>query len=131
MNALSPVAPRIAKLIPRLATNHDGEVVTTVRAIERTLKTSGLDFHDLAGALERAPQTRTVIVYRDREPSEPQTWHELAKWCGYHDNGRLKPHERDFVRDMADRLVCDGEPTERQGAWLRALYAKLRRECGR
>ena len=129
MSALSPIVPKIAKLIPRLATNHDGEVVATVRAIERTLKSSGLSFHDLAGALEREPATR--VVYRDWAPSCPTTWHELALWCAEHDEGRLRQHERDFVDDMVDDLVCDGEPTEKQAAWLRALYRKLRKGGGR
>lgn len=129
MNAFSPIAPKIAKLIPRLATNHDGEVVATVRAIERTLKSSGLDFHDLAGALEREPETRAV--YRDWAPACPTTWHELALWCAARDGGRLRQHERDFVDDMVDYLVCDGEPSEKQANWLRALYRKLRREGGR
>src|SRR4051812_42530203 len=129
MTALAPLAPRLARLIPRLASNHDGEVVATVRAIARTLKSSGLDFHDLAGALEHEPETR--VIYRDWAPSCPATWHELALWCAGHDEGHLKQHERDFVDDMADYLVCDGEPTEKQANWLRALYRKLRREGGR
>lgn len=42
---------RLAKLIPRLATEHDGEVIATVRAIHRTLGSAGADFHDLAAAV--------------------------------------------------------------------------------
>jgi len=129
MNALAPIAPKIAKLIPRLATNHDGEVVATVRAIARTLKSSGLDFHALAAALEREPETRTA--YRNWAPFRPTTWHELALWGAEHDEGRLKQHERDFIDDMVDYMVCDGEPTEKQANWLRALYAKLRKGGGR
>jgi len=29
--------------------------------------------------------------------------------------------------DMVARLIRGGEPTERQGAWLGALFAKLKR----
>lgn len=129
MAVLAPVAPKIAKLIPRLATNHDGEVVATVRAIERTLKSAGFDFHTLAHALEEEPQEKVVVVYRDRpkNATDPDTWAEVAKWCRENDRERLSPKEREFVRDMAARLVCDGEPTEKQAAWLRAIYAKLRK----
>ncbi len=130
MNALVPLAPKLARLIPRLASDHDGEVVATVHAIKRTLASAGLDLHDLAGALEREPETRTVIVYRDHESGEPKTWRELAQWCQRNDAGRLKPHERTFITDMASRLVLNGEPTEKQAAWLRALYRKLRRRAG-
>ena len=55
------------------------------------------------------------------------TWEEVAQWCCDHDQGRLKAHERAFVADMASRLVLDGEPTEKQAAWLRSLYARLHR----
>ena len=93
---MTPALSRIAKLIPRLATDHDGEVIATIRAIEHTLRNSGLAFHDLANALEREPEIRTVIVDRPaaswpppgRAPQMP--WHELVVWCLENDNGRLK-----------------------------------------
>ncbi len=46
------VAQRIAKIIPRLATNHDGEVIASVRAIERILAHEGHDLHALASIIE-------------------------------------------------------------------------------
>src|SRR3954454_15003017 len=116
MSALSPIAPKIAKLIPRLATNHDGEVVATVRAIERTLKSSGLDFHDLAGALEREPETR--VGYRDWAPNsysfrppphwcpkaerqrEKESLRDVSQWCCAQDSELLTSRGRSFVKDM-------------------------------
>jgi hypothetical protein len=55
---------KLGKLFPRLATNHDGEVIATVRAIVRTLESAGASLHDLGPGLE----TRTVekIVYREK-----------------------------------------------------------------
>jgi hypothetical protein len=49
-DALLP-APKVAKLLPLLASPHDGEVVATARAIGRVLATSGLDWHALASTL--------------------------------------------------------------------------------
>lgn len=121
---------RLSKLIPRLATNHDGEVVATARAIDRTLKASGADFHDLAQAVGVGVIER--VVYRDRpapapkEPAEPKTWAEIAKWC-HERSTPLQPHERNFLADMAARLWGAQEPTPKQGAWLNTLHAKLRR----
>jgi hypothetical protein len=46
--AFAAVAERLGKLIPRLASDHDGEVTATVAAISRTLSGAGLDWHDLA-----------------------------------------------------------------------------------
>ena len=124
--ALAPVAPKLAKLIPLLSSDKDGEVVATARAIGRTLKNAGLDFHTLAHAIDAEP--KVVVIYRDRSaPAEPDTWGALARWCRDNDRGVLGSKEREFVRDIAPRLICDGEPSEKQAAWLRAIYAKLRK----
>ena len=55
MTALpSVITPTLGKLIPRLASNHDGEVVATVAAIRQVLAANKLDWHDLAAALNPA-----------------------------------------------------------------------------
>lgn len=46
------VATKLAKIIPRLATEHEGEMVATVSAISRTLAAAGLDWHAVAKAIE-------------------------------------------------------------------------------
>jgi hypothetical protein len=43
--------PIIAQLIPRLGSSFDGEVIATLRAIERMLRSNSLDWHDLTKAL--------------------------------------------------------------------------------
>jgi hypothetical protein len=124
-NALAAIAERLGKLIPRLATDQDGEVVATARAIGRTLHSARLDFHDLAQAVVTEPAP--VVVYRERPApsSEPQSWSALARWCRAQDLGRLTPREREFVADMCAKLVLDAKPTDKQANWLRSLYAKL------
>jgi hypothetical protein len=49
---------KLAKLIPRLASNHDGEVIGTVAAIRRVLTSEGRDLHDLAAALTESHRER-------------------------------------------------------------------------
>jgi hypothetical protein len=115
MMALVSIPPRIALLIPRLASDHEGERLATVAAIERTLKAAGRDFHDLARALGGQTPPKT----------DPVTWGRLAAWCRDHDQGRLNERERKFVRDLAARLVLGGEPSSKQADWLRGIYAKL------
>lgn len=117
MNALAPVAPKIAKLIPRLASDHDGEVVATVRAIRRTLEGAGLDLHALAAGLggDDAPK------------HEPTSWQELAAWCRNIGRHHLSLKEFCFVSDMADSLILGTDPSKKQAAWLRAIYAKLKK----
>jgi hypothetical protein len=45
---LSAIGPRLAKLLPLLASDQPGEVVTTAWAIGQTLQRGGMDWHDLA-----------------------------------------------------------------------------------
>jgi len=60
-----PTISKLSKLIPLLASDQDGEVVATARAIQRLLKTAGADLHDIVAALEK-PHTETVVIYRDK-----------------------------------------------------------------
>jgi hypothetical protein len=43
--------PVVARMIPRLGSPFDHEVVTSARAIERALKPLGFDWHDVAAAV--------------------------------------------------------------------------------
>jgi hypothetical protein len=43
---------KLALLIPRLASDFEGEIVATVRAIRRLLEADGYDLHDLARVIE-------------------------------------------------------------------------------
>jgi hypothetical protein len=122
MTDLTPIAPKLAKLLPRLATDAEGEVVATVAAIRRTLAGHGADLHDLAAAVTRP----AVIVHHAPPPDDPHDWRGLAAWCRDNGRGRLTAKEFLFCRDMALRLILGGEPTERQAAWLRSIYAKLK-----
>jgi len=47
------LSSKLGKLIRRLSSENDNEVVATVRAIERTLKSATNDLHDLADLVER------------------------------------------------------------------------------
>ena len=51
------IIPKIAKLLPLLASDQDGEVVATARAIGRTLAAGGSDFHALATAIAAPTST--------------------------------------------------------------------------
>ena len=45
-------ASRLANLIRRLSSDHDGEVIASVNAIRRTLARAGQSLHDLADLVE-------------------------------------------------------------------------------
>jgi hypothetical protein len=111
MTALpSIVMPTLGKLIPRLASNHDGEVVATVAAIGRVLAANKLDFHDLAAALNTAAS------------KDDEDWHDTLAYCALHVE-RLSQRDREFIRQIAR---WRGLPTEKQLAWLDDIAAKLR-----
>jgi len=122
MSDIAHVAPKLSKLIPMLATDHDGEVVATVRAINRTLQGAGLDFHNLVEAL---CGHKTATYVPPPAEKEPETWCEIALWCRNHDGGDLSLKERKFVLDMIRRTATGQEPTEKQAKWLRSIYIKL------
>ena len=128
MGELQPIPAKALALIPRLASDADGERASTARLIERQLRAAGLDWHTIVERLKAEPPAPRII-YRDRpreEHGDPESWRDLARWCRDHDHGRLRPKERTFILDMCGRLIFGGTPTEKQAAWLRAIYARLR-----
>lgn len=146
MNALDPtLAAKLAKLIPVLGSDKDGEVISAVAALKRTLEFAGQDFHFLADLIAKpSVNTRAVAearhkAYRkgwdegwdkgracaEENRNEPSgEWRQIAKfWAGR--ANRLQKHEQQFVRQM-DALACvGGLPSEKQGNWLLYLYSKL------
>jgi hypothetical protein len=70
-----------------LGSSNDGEALNAARAIGRTLRSAGRDFHDLASALEAGDEAPYVrVVYRDRpqqpaarDPLLPPTWNDMGR----------------------------------------------------
>jgi hypothetical protein len=102
--------PTLGKLIPRLASNHDGEVVATIRAIERVLKSGGSDWHDLVAAM-LAPVAR-LEVRRD-----------VVQWC-LSRRFFLSPRDRRFLEGVAEQRM---PLSPKQEKWLRDIVGKLER----
>ncbi|UHC19450.1 hypothetical protein LRS73_31840 [Methylobacterium currus] len=139
----APIAERLGKLIGRLGSDHDGEVVATSRAIQRTLKSAGCDLHDLAEALT-APPSPPQIVYRERPAAGrpaptsyrwgPSTWRE-----GFDPNrrwqtlvarcqlavGRLSDWETSFLVSLKGRLDRGHDLTDRQRDRLLEIATKV------
>jgi hypothetical protein len=80
----------------------------------------------------RGEQPRVIIYSTADHPvwENIARWTQMADWCEEHDGGRLKQHERAFVRDMARSCVNNGDPSEKQASWLQAIYTKLHRMEG-
>jgi hypothetical protein len=114
---LAAVAPRIGQLIRLLASDKDGEVVATARALARTLKSVGADFHELANLVERPSPALELSAPRP-ESAGPAD----AAWLHRHHWSRLSEKERGFVLQM---LNWRRAPTERQAAWLRSIAERV------
>jgi hypothetical protein len=107
MNILpATLIPTLGKLIPRLASNHDGEVVATVRAIERVLKSAGRDLHDLAACLG-APAN---------DSDKSTVW-----WC-YHRRHLLSQGDQRFIEGVTEQR---SPLSPRQLKWLNDIVARL------
>jgi hypothetical protein len=90
MSVPATITPTLGKLIPRLASTHDGEVVATARAIERLLKSNGGDWHDLAAAICLPGPVRLA---------NPD-WRQQARYCAFNAS-RLSERELDFIATLA------------------------------
>ena len=113
MNALTPIGDKIAILIPRLASDKDGEVVATVRAIGRQLQKSGSDWHDLASRL-------TIPVHVDTPEtsfSGVRFYREAVMWILDNGNGAIGEKEFDFLINLRASLSRRA-PTAKQAKWL-------------
>jgi hypothetical protein len=137
MSAFKPIAERIAPLAPKLgpmlgklASEHAGEVLATVRAIRRLLERHGLSLNDLGQALEAAPVAQIVYCERDPEPDPAaEDWRAMAAYCLARAEV-LSPKEQDFVQTMVRVLRRPGtEPTPRQAGWLKGIFDRLSEEC--
>ena len=127
MSALSSeLAARVAKLLPRLASNHTGEIAATAAAITRTLKAGGHDLHDLAEYIAEAP--RTVVVYRERPAGQGPSDHSSRSWrdASSHAHATAAHHER-----VARCLEAGGARlTDWEAAFLLSLAQQLDRKRG-
>lgn len=75
MADLTPILPRLAKLLPLLGSDHPGEVAATAAAIGRLLSSVGASWHDLAGRLT-APVTGIPATDAWRAP--PRNFRDTA-----------------------------------------------------
>jgi hypothetical protein len=104
----------LSKLIPRLGSDHAGEVVATAAAIGRVLRNGGCDWHDLAHAVTPAlkPQAK----------ASDDNWRTTLAFCAMYID-RLTMRDRGFIRSLAH---WRRDLTQKQKDWLDDIAAKLR-----
>jgi len=115
---------RLSKLIRLLSSDKDGEVLASVRAIERTLKAHGKSFHDLADAIVGKVllmEIRTTVVKKSPLDS---IWVEACD--ALISGGKMNDVEQKFVVDMYNRFKFnpDFQPSRKQAEWFRSIVQK-------
>jgi hypothetical protein len=121
-------AERLTKLLLMLSSDRDGEVVAAVRAIDRTLKDAGADWHDFAARLlvsAKARSSHRATRARRTETNTDGNWHEMREFCLRH-SVLLRSRELEFVTGLGG---WRGDLTEKQLAWLSAIHEGLRRHA--
>jgi hypothetical protein len=148
MSNLGLIAPKLGKLLRMLASDHDGEVVAATRAIRRTLEAEKLDIHALAETVEASNGIRkfseadALEIYQrgvreGRSAAEAERgftdiddepdWDEIARTCQAYPSKLFGDHEREFVDDMVHRTRVSLGLSEKQQAWLRKIYMRVRK----
>lgn len=107
----SNCAGKLSKLILMLSSDVDGEIVAAARAIGRTLRADGHDWHDLAGLVARPAQSPTFSPSEWRQAiAECLRWPEL-----------LSPKELDFLTTVGRQAKL----TPKQSGWLDAIIERV------
>jgi hypothetical protein len=104
---------KIGKLIPLLGSDKPGEVLATVAAIDRRLKATNRDWHDLAEAITGTDSTAEA-------PAMPD-WRTAVGECLLHIEW-LTPREVSFLRNIrwSPRISA------KQTAWLSDIWQQVR-----
>jgi hypothetical protein len=100
-----------------LASDRDGEVVAAARAIRRTLESEKLDIHALAETIETSSGPRAGVP----------DWAAIASTCQAHPSRLFGDKERKFVDDMVHRTRARLSLSEKQQAWLKKIYIRVRK----
>jgi hypothetical protein len=110
MIAAHVINSTIGKLLPRLASNHDGTVVATARAIERLLRADGMDLHDSVVAIIPPSVPRLLSSRRHCRTPDCRT---MARECLRH-TSLLRQREYEFLLDINRFQML----TLKQALWL-------------
>jgi hypothetical protein len=114
------IPPLAQKLIPRLASNHDGEVIATARALIRVLKADGFDLHDLTRMANAAPASR------DRDLAESEYARRVRVMLkDTLTKGWLDAWSVEFVESILERRNLD-ELSPKQNACLNKILRRAK-----
>jgi hypothetical protein len=111
---------RLADLIPRLSTDHNGERLATVAAIVRVLESNGADLYTLAAIIAGDPLETGATEHPERD-AWPE-WRQDAETAIVSGLARDQ-RERDFLNALRSWA---GDPTPKQLKWLRDILGRAK-----
>jgi len=122
---------RVALLIPRLASDFDGEVVATVKAIGRALTGEKRDWHWLADLIREPGQARSTPSSKRAAPAKRTTpgtppmsdWRSVVRRCQLFGVGCLSERDIDFIDTLARTKPKYLSPAQQE--WLGDIAARL------
>jgi hypothetical protein len=119
---------KLAKLIPRLTSPFESEIVATVSAIERCLAADGCDIHDLAAALTNGAVVDQGSTFSGSVSHHEMTGDQLLSLITLirRRSNFLSTRAREFLADQENRALNFDKVflTERQLIWLKDLAKK-------
>jgi hypothetical protein len=111
---ITQIAERLRKLVLMLSSDQPGEIVGAARAIDRTLRSAGCNWHDLADLVDGVPASGD---------DQSRNWRSMRDFCAQRSH-LLRSREQAFI-DHIDSWR--GELTEKQSAWLIAIYTRVKK----
>jgi hypothetical protein len=116
MTIPASISARIAAILPRLGSNHDGEVIASVRAMQRILASANLDWHDLTATFQSGAATAPTLPSQKKGrpcPKEPRAprWKTLgaerrASWLvAILDADNLSSWETTFIKSIQEQTL--------------------------
>lgn len=110
--------PDVRKLVVMLGSPVDGECVAAARALDRTLKRSGFDWHGLADVIENGSNSSTKKTNGLVNTSDDLV---MYNHCWKYFDG-LRPREQDFIQSVGRQFGFGRDLSAKQRKWLRAIF---------
>lgn len=119
---LAPLVAGMRPLILLLSSDKAGEVAAAAAQITRRLCKAGLDWHDLADALEAAgPGVRVEL---ERRPDAATCWAEAVDFTLHHGAEILTERDVEFLHNMRALLARGFAPSAKQARWINGLFER-------
>ena len=115
---------RLVKLLGMLGSNHDGERAAAALKANALVREHGLVWSDVIPATPEPRSYQQEHTGRwNNNATENQDWRTMRDYCAQR-SSLLRSREQEFIDDIED---WRGALTEKQSAWLIAIYTRVKK----